>query len=121
MSALSPSLSIVEGDSIPEKPQSLHGLLKRGSRLNPNGTAVESLYQLDNDAKPLSWTHLELEQEASKVAQALKARGIKRDSPLLAILHSSMEYALALRVAATVNIILTSDRSSFCGYRSSYA
>ncbi|KAL9041246.1 MAG: hypothetical protein Q9214_004174, partial [Letrouitia sp. 1 TL-2023] len=97
-------LAEVFGQDIPPT-HNLRDLLSEGVQKNPHGAAVVSLYQSEDhlsflvskgtkDIKHLSWTYLDLQHAASRLATVLHGHGVRKGSVVATFLWNSVEWSL---------------------------
>ncbi|KAL9614060.1 MAG: hypothetical protein Q9167_001414 [Letrouitia subvulpina] len=103
-------LAEVFGQDVPPT-HHLRDLLSEGVQQNPHGTAIVSLYQSEHHlsflnsrgAKSLghlSWTYLDLQHAASRLATALHGHGARKGSVVATFLWNSIEWSLFFWAAA---------------------
>lgn len=108
-------LADVEGPELVGPPLSLRDMLDQVVSLNPEREALVSMHQSgivgipsngpeDSLRPPLRYTFSGLRHEATSLAVALYAHGVRPGQPFVAFLYNCAEFAIALWAAAILNV-----------------
>ena len=108
-------LADAEGPELIGPPPSLRDMPDQVVSLNPEREAMVSMHQSgiatvpsngpeDNMRPPLRYTFTRLQHEATSLAVALYAHGVRPGQPIVAFLYNCAEFAIALWAAARLNV-----------------